>query len=65
MFIEILITVLFAILYLAMMFGLFLMIDFIFYFVFFLINVKCLSFKEILITSLEEVYKDMQIYLKR
>lgn len=65
MFIEILITVLFAILYLAMLFGLFLMIDFIFYFVFFLINVKCLSFKEILITSLEEVYKDMQIYLKR
>jgi hypothetical protein len=65
MFIEILITVLFAILYLAMMFGLFLMIDFIFYFVFFLINVKCLSFKEILITSLEEVYKDMQIFLKR
>lgn len=65
MVIEILITVLFAILYLAMMFGLFLMIDFIFYFVFFLINVKCLSFKEILITSLEEVYKDMQIYLKR
>lgn len=65
MVIEILITVLFAILYLAMMFGLFLMIDFIFYFVFFLFNVKDLSFKEILIISLEEVYKDMNIYLKK
>lgn len=61
MVIEILITVLFAILYLAMMFGLFLMIDFIFYFVFFLFNVKDLSLKEILIISLEEVYKDMYI----
>lgn len=61
MIIKILITVLFAILYLAMMFGLFLMIDFIFYFVFFLFNVKDLSFKEILIISLEEVYKDMYI----
>lgn len=65
MVIEILITVLFAILYLVMMFGLFLMIDFIFYFVFFLFNVKDLSFKEILIISLEEVYKDMNIYLKK
>lgn len=63
MFIEILITVLFAILYLAIMFATFLMIDFIFYFVFFLFNMKDLSFKEMLILSFEEVCKDINTYI--
>lgn len=63
MFIKILITVLFAILYLVIMFATFLMIDFIFYFVFFLFNMKDLSFKEMLILSFEEVCKDINTYI--
>lgn len=59
--IEFLILLLFLILYLGMTFIIYMFIDFMFYFSFFLYNSKELSFKEIVISSIIEVYKDIRI----
>lgn len=59
--IDFLILLIFLILYLGMIFTIYMFIDFMFYFSFFLYNLKELSFKEIIISSVIEVYKDIRI----
>jgi hypothetical protein len=59
--IDFLILLLFLILYLGMTFTIYMFIDFMFYFSFFLYNSKELSFKEVIISSIIEVYKDIRI----
>jgi hypothetical protein len=59
--IDFLILLIFLILYLGMIFTIYMFIDFMFYFSFFLYNSKELSFKEVIISSIIEVYKDIRI----